>query len=78
MLMTNKKFPPLSEEQKKDSWLAKKNNQRMENPIKCKWRQKFDELEKVFEELLAEQFATSEVRDQWRKKAGLTTFTIED
>ena len=71
------KFPPLTKDEKRAFSLAKKNKERCENPIKGKWRLKFDELEKVFEELLVEQFAISELRDIWRKKAGLPTKCID-
>lgn len=65
------KFPPLTKDEKDAFKLAKKRKERCENPIKGKWRLKFDQLEVVFEELLVSQFSISELRDFWRQKAGL-------
>jgi hypothetical protein len=42
-------------------------------PNRIQWLddEMYNKLEKAFEELLVEQFAISELRDLWRKKAGI-------
>lgn len=64
------KYPPITEDEKRAFKLAKKNKERCENPIKSKWRIKFEQLEIVFEELLSQQ-VQSELQKDWRIKAGL-------
>lgn len=67
------KYEPLSKDEKNAFKCAKKNKERGLSPIKGKWRLKFEQLESVFEKLLVDQFAISELRDVWRIKAGLHT-----
>lgn len=65
------KFPPITKDEKRAFYLAKKRKELCENPIKGKWRTKFDDLEKAFEELMDDCGFTNDIKELWRLKAGL-------